>query len=225
MKKLLVIATVVAGAYGASAQGIVNFNTSTAAAEKISVNSTPGGAATAVTTGAGNFYYELFYSTTATTATGAGTIPPATAVSSLTSLFVPGSTGWLDTTFTAESSASAGKVSGPTAASISALSGGESANFVVIGWSANIGTSISALEAFLANPQSTINNTPTYVGESSVVDNLGTGNGGTLATPTILAPSTIPGFILGEVAVPEPSTIALGVMGAASLLALRRKKA
>lgn len=84
MKKLLVIATVVAGAYGASAQGIVNFNTSTASSEKISVNSAFGGAATALTTGAGSYYYELFYSTTATSATGAGTIPPATPVSSLT---------------------------------------------------------------------------------------------------------------------------------------------
>jgi hypothetical protein len=34
------------------------------------------------------------------------------------------------------------------------------------------------------------------------------------------------GFSLGELQiVPEPSSIALGVMGAASLLALRRKKA
>ena len=44
-------------------------------------------------------------------------------------------------------------------------------------------------------------------------------------SPAAFGGSTIPGFTLGIVNVPEPTTIALGVIGGLSLLGLRRKKA
>jgi hypothetical protein len=97
---------------------------------------------------------------------------------------------------------------------------------VVVGWSANIGSTVASLESFLAGTDSGV--TSGFVGESSVSGLFNTGTAGSSSPPSAVFGSTspaIPGFDIGYSQVPEPSTIALGVMGAASLLALRRKKA
>lgn len=106
MKKYLAIVSIVGAAYGAMAQGEVSFINTSSAATKISVNSTPGGAATSLTTaGAGNYYFELFYSAdNATTVTGSGSgavIPPATAESPLTGFVNGDAADWTDTTLLA----------------------------------------------------------------------------------------------------------------------------
>ncbi len=225
MKKIIIAAAVVAGAFGANAQGLVNFNNSVSAATHISVNSTPGGAATGQTPAvANNFYYELFASATSSTVGGSSgsIIPPASGVGGP---YVTGASGWIDTGLSAVNTASLGKVAGPTAGAFptaSSWAGGQTVNIVVIGWSANIGTTIGALEAFLANP--TQLSGTTYIGESAV-GSIKLGDGSSIPTSAVLSGTTVPGFTLGVTSVPEPTSIALGVMGGLSLLALRRKKA
>jgi len=225
MKKFLTIITVIAGAYGASAQGFVNFNNSVSASTKVSINSVPGGPATGLTpAGAGNFYYELFFSKNSASQAGAGTIPSATPGSLATS-FVTGDANWTDGLAGAASSSTAGRVLGGANEVVTGVAGASSANFVIIGWSANIGSTVAALEAYLANPTPLASTA--YVGESQIA-NLTLGDGGNTSTPNLMTGTTIPGFVLGAIApvtTPEPTTIALGVMGAASLLALRRKQA
>jgi len=229
MKKTLLIATILAGAYGASAQGLISFNNSSSAGTKISVNSAVGGPATGLTAGVANgYYYELFYSTTSTTVEGAsGAVIPSSVLGSETSEFVVGDSNWTDGQASAASSATPGRVLGSSSQVVTGVGLGNTANIVVIGWSANIGSTISALEAFLANPSATEQGTQTFVGESAVGVGVTLGNGGSIGTPAAFGATGVPGFTLGEVPVqsPEPTTIALGVIGAASVLAFRRKKA
>jgi len=224
MKKLIVLSGIVASAYGVLAQGTVSFVNTSSPTTKISVNSAPGGPATGLAPAiAGGFYYELFYSASGATAVGGASgalIPGATSLPE----FVTSDSNWADTTLIAPSIATAGRLTGTLNATVNQING-TSSQSVIIGWSANIGTTVSALEAFLAAPAQFVNGTQTFVGESEV----GTiAYGSTSGVPPAgnALSATLPGFVLGEVAAtPEPTTIALGVMGGLSLLALRRKKA
>ncbi len=224
MKKALIVATIVAGAYGASAQGLVNFNNSASATTKISVNSAVGGAATGLTAAvAGSYYFALFESTTATTVSGssAAVLPNSTSAGS----YAFSDSNWTYVT-TISNLATAGRTAGSASTVINGVGGGSTAQFVVIGWSANIGTTLSSLQSFLAAP-ALIGGSYGLAGESAVTGALKLGDGALITSPAIfgLAPST-PGFVLGQVnPVPEPSSIALAALGGLSLLGLRRKKA
>jgi len=226
MKKFILSSVVVAAASGAFAQGVVSFQNNSASGSQISVNSTPGSTTATKTLGANNYYYEFFYSlTSVATVNGSASaiIPPSTPLAAGT--FGIQAAGFTDSGLEAASTATAGRVLGTLNASIAALSAGSSYTGFVIGWSANIGSTFSALQSFLASPSSTIGGNPTYVGESAV--GTFTAGGGSTPVPNVLATSpAIPGFILGQVnAVPEPSSIALAALGGLSLLGLRRKKA
>ena len=219
MKKTLLVAAVVAGTCAANAQGLINFNNSSSAATKISVNSVAGGAATGLASGAaGTYYYALFYSKTSSTVAGSAgpLIPTAT---TLGGTYVPNDPAWNFSGLYATSSATAGRVTGSTSGVVTGVGAAASANFVVVGWSASIGNNINSLTSFLGNPYS-----GPLLGESTVYDYT-LGDGATVPTPAAFGGSTIPGFTLGIVNVPEPTTIALGVIGGLSLLGLRRKKA
>jgi len=225
MKKLLVIATVVAGAYGASAQGLINFNNSVSALSKISVNSTVGGGATGLTGGAaGTYLYELFYAPAAVTTVGgssAAVIPLGPGAQLGTYAF--SDSNWKDGLAGGSSSATAGRVVGNTLQAVTGVGLAGNANFVIIGWSSAIGSTIGSLQALLNSGGATAPGL--YVGESSV-KNLTLGDGAQVGAPAALGGSSIPGFTLGLIPqVPEPTTIALGVIGGISMLALRRKKA
>jgi len=223
MKKLLVIATVVAGAYGASAQGLISFNNSASALSKISVNSAVGGAATGLATGAaGTYLYELFYapSSVTTVAGSSAAVIPISAANKGTYAF--SDSNWKDGLAGGTSSATPGRVTGSTSQVVTGVGLAGGGNFVVIGWSSAIGSTIGSLQALLSGP----NTTPgLYVGESAVAP-LTLGDGANVPTPAVLGGSSVPGFTLGLIpTVPEPTTIALGVIGGLSLLGLRRKKA
>ena len=141
---LLVIAT------SAFSQGFVNFSGGANAATRISTNSVPGGASTGLTTAtAGLYYYALFASSTQTSVAG-----QTTAISGTSTKYVfDNSSGWTLVGIAANT-ASYGRFAPLTQGSTSAnqtalnadnsltvqgIAGAATANFVCIGWSANIG--------------------------------------------------------------------------------------
>jgi hypothetical protein len=246
MKKLTLIAVaatmVSLGAYG---QGLINFNNSAGATSHISVNTTTGGAATGQF-GAGlanNFYFALFYSTTATTVTGQGAAAFKPILGdNLGSSYVWNDTNWHfaggtgaqtyndnGTVFTsngyAVSTASAGRVLamlGTTEAVAGLSPAGATAQFVVVGWSSNIGTTWGAVQNWLASPVTETGSI--YLGESSVGAPNVSGDNNLNAANTILAATVTPAFVLGIANVPEPSTMALAALGGLSLLLFRRRQ-
>jgi hypothetical protein len=102
--------------------------------------------------------------------------------------------------------------------------------YVIVGWSKNEGTTWAAVSSELANNSLVQGG---FFGVSPVAFQEAGGSYGSGSQPTVNLfgnPTALTGGGLSSgfdlyATVPEPSTIALGVMGAASLLALRRKKA
>jgi hypothetical protein len=220
----LIAALGIPSAFG---QGTIVFGNTTTT--KISTNSVVGGAATGLTSatttagGSENFYFALFYSTSQTSVSGS-----TAAVLGTNGVYAFNASGWVNGSQSSLSTngVAAGRFqpSSPNSdgsASVSALTGGTSADFVVIGWSANIGSTVAALQAWLANPTSA-----GWVGESAVSGTLTPGTLGSTGASGLFGTATglIPGWTLGLVSVPEPGTLALAAIGGASLLLFRRKK-
>lgn len=228
MKKVLLTITVaiaaVASSYG---QGFVIFNNTSAT--KISTNSVAGGAATGTTSAtAGLFYYALFYSAASTTANGsaAAVIPTAQSIGT----YVWDDSGWTaNNVLGANSTAGRFLSSSPNgdgSTTVNGVAGGGNAQYVVIGWSANIATTLLGLEAWVADPTFTAGQTY-FLGESGVSGQLTAGNGGTIGNTALFGTASpfISPFTLGVVAsVPEPTTMALAGLGAGALLLFRRRK-
>jgi len=104
---------------------------------------------------------------------------------------------------------------------------GQAGSFIIVGWSANLGSTWSQVSAELAGGWSAFNNsTMNWFGVSTI------GNGTPTASPSgpynLWGGAGAPGntFVMSEVgsAVPEPATMALAALGGASLLLFRRKK-
>jgi hypothetical protein len=228
--KIAILSLTVVAAYSGFSQGEVEFNNSSQT--KISVNTA--GAPTTFTAIAGTGYYFALFDSAGTTSQtvlgGTAAIPGGTTLG-----YVTGDSNW--TYAGLGQSTTAGKFAATTVDANGftqlPLSGGvepSAAQYVVIGWSSNIGSTIQSLESFFAGSDGGV--TSGFVGESVVSGSLNTGSSavGSLSSPSSMfsgAAPFIPGFDLGNTTVttPEPTTIALGVMGAASLLAFRRKKA
>ena len=226
MKKTIIaaslVATLVSSVYG---QGTVFFNNGNTT--KISTNSVAGGAATGLTaanTGVNGYYYALFYSTTVTTVGGS----TSGAVGS-SGNYAFNDAGWTYAGL-GTNSGTAGRFASTTAdaasvTQVGGVAGGTSANFVVIGWSANIGSTLNALTTWYNNGNPS---TLGWIGEGVV----GSAAPGILnSTPTASLFGTgaglIQGFTLGQVSpviIPEPTTLALAGLGGASLLLFRRRK-
>lgn len=226
MKKILTIATVAAMAvvlsFNAQGQGFITFGNSSAAASKISTNSIVGGASAGLTGVAANgYYYALFFSIAGTSVSG-----KTTSTAGTNGFYAFNDGAWSFSNDYATNAAVAGRVFGQQNAdqssTVTGVSGGNSAQFVVIGWSQNIGSTWQSVQSYLAAPSFT-----GWVGESAVSVPVTIGDGNLVSPPTILAASgAVPGFLLGRVdAVPEPSTLALaGLGGLATLLFRRRNK-
>jgi hypothetical protein len=217
MKKILTaIALTTLVAVASQAQGLVVFSSST---QNMSTNNGTIGKAVA---GVGNFYYALFVSTTTTTVGG-----NAAPIQGTNGVYAFNASGW---TYVAlgSSTAVAGRFAdvapnGDGSTTVPGVAAGNSANFVVVGWSANLGSTLSALEQALA-----INGTTGLLGESIVSGSIATGNGGLLPTPNLFQASApqMQAFTLGAFTItstPEPGTLALAALGGASLLMFRRK--
>ncbi len=186
----------------------------------------PGTGTTGVTLGSTTtlFYYELLTSTSSSTA--------PTTLSALTG-------SWVDTTLEAQNASGNNgrilpvRIRSPTLLPLVGPAGAVQ-NILLVGWSANLGTTYAAALNSLNN-WSTVQSGITgnaFFGVSSLGD-MASGN----ANPGVLVFGTTAGqinnsttgtaaqlFLLGTSAVPEPGTMALAAVGGLSLLAFRRKK-
>ncbi len=211
------------------AQGLVFFS----GVENISTNNTsglnPGNTTIGKTQGAGDYYYALFYTTTATTNPGLVGFN----VFDVSSYAWNNASTWTldtDATANAASTATAGRFASIApntdgSTTVDGLAGGATVYFEVVGWSANLGTSISQLEASL------VAGLGGYVGESPASGGLVLGNGALTPTPALFAAAapSLQGFSLGGVddgipGIPEPGTLSLAALGGAALLLFRHKR-
>lgn len=221
MKKLLwTIGLACAVALSSYAQGYVIFSSNV---QNISTNDVSGFSGGGRTQGAGNYYYALFWSSTISS--GA----PIVGVTDGVSGYAFNTAGWnydSDPTAAAASTATPGRFAAIApnsdgSTTISGITGGNSCYFVIVGWSASMGTTLAQMEANLASGYFY-----GYLGQSAVSGLIQTGNGGLITPGGIMGGVSplIQAFTLGATTVPEPGTLALAAFGVASLFMLNRKK-
>lgn len=222
MKKLILsIAIAAASVAVASAQGTIKFYNITAAYD-VSTNGTGTGPGLNGTTtglvGTSTTYPNGYYFTVLIDATTPTSANPLTG-------------GWSDASsggapVIGKNYSLAGGINGTggtAGVAIDGWAGGVSDYVEVVGWSASLGTTWSAIAAELNSGWTAAG----YYGVSSIADVASGGIGTPVSGPAaIFSPTAIPtGFDLNGVSpVPEPTTMALAAVGSLSLLALRRKK-
>jgi hypothetical protein len=222
MKKLLTIAALIGATSLSFGQGYVAFNNTSGT--RFSTNGVGAAAGTGFGTAAlaGRYYFELF-------------VAPSTqnAISSLTD---PTLSGWTAVALGTNSTTAgnAGRLNGNTfdtaqGASIAGFAGGSTADFAVVGWSANIGATWAEAQTWWANGNSASPNR-TVAGwfgiNTAVADNIPLANAGGPYPPIF---GTTGGLMTGwglsyYPAIPEPSSFALAGLGAAAMLIFRRRK-
>jgi hypothetical protein len=172
-----------------------------------------GGISGYTVTNANSYYYELLY------APWTGSAATITSLSDLLS--------WKDTGLTGVNQIGVAGGVTPIPASAAAqvpVAGGSQANWVVVGWSANLGTTWLAVSNALATWNYTIPNA--YFGMTPI----GTVAAGTsqFFGATLFGPNAgqinSPNTQLYALPVPEPGTMALAGLGGLSLLLFRRRK-
>jgi len=222
MKKIIVAIGLAAVVISSHAQGIVLL--SNTGGSKISTNAVSGGAAAGLTGASASaanisFYYALYVSSGTAGITAGGVVG--------TNGSYAFNSGWTFAGMATNSSAgrlasasldAAGNTMLPTG-----FAGGNLVNYVIVGWSSSIGSTVNALTTWYG-ANGLVSSTG-WVGESAMGSQTPGIEGSTGATPLFGASPLIGGFTLGEVnAVPEPGTLALAALGGASLLMFRRKK-
>jgi hypothetical protein len=205
MKKLLTLAALVGATTLSFAQGYVNFANSSATLISAGGVAAPGAA--------GAYYYAVFLAPS-TTVTGIG--QSAGAFDNPIFQVVGG---------TNTSIATAGRMATRNALNVGGTAGG-TADFLVRGWSANAGATWSEALAFYNNLGSS--GQSMWLGQSVIGNDIVLGDGGALPNITLFGVglNQVGGFNLTQFGgtVPEPSSMALAGIGAASLLLFRRRK-
>lgn len=203
MKNLLTLAALIGATTLSSAQGLVNF-ANTAATLISAGGASMGGSATA------QYNFAVFLAP-------AGTVN----ASGQSSLFT-------DPVF---QTVAGTNVNGATAGRLVSRSGldvggsiGSTVDFVVRGWSANAGATWSQALTFWNNGSPTVD---MYIGSSTVGNDLLLG-GGAIPVSSLFGAGAnqVGGFTMGLVpgVIPEPTSMVLAGLGAASLLLFRRRK-
>ncbi len=160
----------------------------------ITTNSAPG-SATAPISAPGNFYFALF-------SAPAGTLDPS--IFSFTGAYATNRALDMPGRF------NGGLVTFPNINPVS---------LVIRGWSANIGPTYSDATNYLANPLF-----DAWYGESQIATVMPQGGGFPAPSPFGFNPGQVPGFNLNMYsAVPEPSSVVLGILGGAALFFFRRR--
>jgi hypothetical protein len=230
MKKILTTLAISGLCAAAFGQGVVNW-TGAAGYVIVQTNDTvyssiipsagiPAPTGTVGNTAPGNtYYYDLLVSSSAT--------PPTTAA---------GLSAWLDTGLTGQNGASANgrilQLNGTASSAANNLPAGTTLNDILVGWSANLGSTWAAASTKLENWSSSQANVAgvAYFGISSIgsIEGIASPGPGNQAFGTgagqILAQSPNQLQLEAVATVPEPGTLALAAIGGASLLMFRRKK-
>ena len=228
MKKLITTLALASISLGAFAQGQAGFANFTGLITNSFTTSTfaPGFVGNSGTSGkigsaANGFYFTLLYTTGATP----GNNNPLTA-------------GWLQSTISGTPvigtnfTGLAGDMQGPKGSGTMLLdnwAAGQAGSFIIVGWSANLGTSWSTVSNELNGAWANIGG---YSAANNYFFGVSTiGNGTLTGSPSpaynLWSGTGAPGgaFTLNLVGpVPEPSTMALAALGGASLLLFRRRK-
>jgi hypothetical protein len=230
MKKLILTSAFAFAVTGAAlAQGELNWGSISFADFTAVTNTTQTSPITGLGTGAalvngssgktaaaaGAYYYELLYSL------GGSQVAAPTTLAGLAS--------WSDTTLEGvDNSATAGRAV-PTVAGDSegTVPFTTSASIILVGWSSNLGTTWATALSILESPNALASVSGTALfGETSSGFVTPLANGTSPGAAVFGSPGIVDlNTPLYVVSTPEPTTIALGVVGGLSLLALRRKNA
>lgn len=208
MKKILTTTAMAMVSLGVLAQGTVNFAT-VGSGPNGSVNAPATNRATGLRVTGTDYMAQLFYNDPANSADDA--VDPRTGNPLLTAV------GATATFTTGAAEAARGYITGTTGGgtrTLDGVAGGSQATLQIRAWSTSLGaTWDAALNAWRSGTAGVLGGTAVFT--------IPTGN------PPLVAPSALtganPGFFLNPV--PEPSTIALGILGGlGTLLLLRRRK-
>jgi hypothetical protein len=198
MKKLLIAVGLAALVSSANAQGLINFLNN--ATTLVTLRDGQGNNLGSTPNVAGQYYFQLFVAPAGTATDGGAFVG----------------------TIYGTNQASAGRFSGGVNVGVAGAPAGSSRAILVRGWSASYGADYAtALAAWTAG-------TPGFLGSSAIAPNFVLGGfDGTGTIPT--SPAFGGAFGIGSgfalsAPVPEPSSIALAGLGAASLLLFRRRK-
>jgi len=222
MKKLVATLSLAALATGAFAQGFVTIANNGGVT---AVNTMTQGVLAKTGTAASSFYYDVLINASTVTTIDASLQGLAAA-------------GWSDSGLTAVNGTGAlgaGKMTAVNTSS-SAWAASTEMSAIVIGWSGNLGTSVSNALAAVAGGHlgstgwtgGTITGTE-YVGYTTIATAVSGSTAGTAAALfNSLTSASVPVPISGTTtlfaAVPEPGTMALAGLGVASLMIFRRRK-